>query len=265
MDIQNDRRRELSVIRNGSYRQYDHFDELAKVRYSVQGAPIPEHELKFDYDDHDNSFRTTQPYGSYDIVQINNSVRQHMRNESRGHNNSFALQNCANTTTQTVMETIYRPQTASKMLQSAHDLSNNTSQKVNEMQSIEMIPFRSNTPVQEDSLENYSLHSSPTKLQGLQRVSQYIQSLPDRPSYEVSHNHVSYHDHEQFYMDMESMSSPDAVVDNASSPVPPPAPPDPPNSGSSLRENGPTTGERIFNALRSVTSQSYIDASEFYK
>lgn len=53
--------------------------------------------------------------------------------------------------------------------------------------------------------------------------------------------------------------------DPASSPVPPPppAPPDPPKD--KTPKNGLTTGERIFSALRSVTSQSYIDASEFYK
>ena len=263
MEIQQDRRRELSAIRNGSYRQYDHVDEPAKIRYSVQGAPITDHELRFEYDDHDNFCRAPQPYGSYDIVQRNSAGRQHVRHESRVMNNSFGLQNCANTTTQTIMESAYRPQTVSKMLQNAQDLSSHLTQKVNEIQSIEMVPFRSNTPIQEDSLGNYSLQNySPTKLQGLQRVSQYIQSLPDRPTYEKSYNHIPNQEpHEGFYLDIDSMSSP-----NATSPVPPPAPPDPPpNSGSMLRKNSPTTGERIFNALRSVTSQSYIDASEFYK
>lgn len=265
MEIHNGRRRELSAIRNSSYKEYDHVDKPAKIRYGVQEAPISDHELKFEYDDRDKFCRASQPYGSYNIVQWNSAARQHIMHESKGISNSFGIQNCSNITTQTDMDSIYRPQTVSKILQNAQDLSNHLTQKVNEIQSIEMIPFRCITPVKEDSLGNYSLHSSPTKLQGLQRVSEYIQNLPDRSTYDTSHNHLSHHEDEGFFRDIDSMSSPNAVVDNATSPVPPPAPPDPPNSGSVLRKNRPTTGERIFNALRSVTSQSYIDASEFYK
>lgn len=217
-----------------------------------------------EYDDHDHFSRGLQPYGSYDIVQRNNTI-QHVRNDSKGLNNGFGLQKCPNTTPQTVRESMYRAHTVSKMLQNAQNLSNNLSQKVNEMQSIEMIPFRNSKFVEESSLGTYNLHSSPSKIQGLQRVSQYIQSLPDRPTYQSPHYHLSHREHEEYLLHIDSLPSPNEVVDIASSPVPPPAPPDPPNSESLLRKSNPTTGERIFNALRSVTSQSYIDASEFYK
>ncbi|XP_033215383.1 uncharacterized protein LOC117171857 [Belonocnema kinseyi] len=262
MEIENGRRKELSATRNSSYKEYDHVDEPAKIRYSVQGAPISKHELKFEYNDHDNFCQASQPYGSYDIVQRNSAARQHTMHESTEISRSFGLRNCNNITTQTSIDSICRPQTVSKILQNAQVLSNHLTQKVNEIQNIEMVPFR--TPVQEDSLGNYSLHSSPTKLQGLQRVSEYIQNLPDRSMYDTSHNHLSYHEHEGFFRDIHFMTSPNGVVEKTTSFVPPPALPNPPNSGTMLRKNGPTTGERIFNALRSVTSQSYIDASEFY-
>ncbi|XP_051171205.1 uncharacterized protein LOC127288043 [Leptopilina boulardi] len=264
IDVQKDRRKEVSTVENSTYRQYDHVDEPAKIRYSVEGAPITEHELNLEYDDHDHFCRGPRPYGSYDIVQRNNTARQHLKNDSRGLNSDFESQNCSNNTTQLIMDSMYRSQNVSKILQNAQDLSNNLTQKMSKMQSIEMIPFRNSKTIDKNSLGNYSLQSCPTKLQGLQRVSQYIQSLPDRSTYEMTHNQLTHHEHDELFLNIESLPSPNEVVDNASSPVPPPAPPDPSNSESRLRKRSPTTGERIFNALRSVTSQSYIDASEFY-
>lgn len=218
-----------------------------------------------EYDDHDHFCRGPRPYGSYDIVQRNNTARQHLKNDCRGLNSDFESQNCSSNTTQLIMDSMYRSQNVSKILQNAQDLSNNLTQKMSKMQSIEMIPFRNSKTIDKNSLGNYSLQSCPTKLQGLQRVSQYIQSLPDRSTYEMTHNQLTHHEHDELFLNIESLPSPNEVVDIASSPVPPPAPPDPSNSESRLRKRSPTTGERIFNALRSVTSQSYIDASEFYK
>lgn len=257
----------MSTIGNSTYRQYNHVEEPTKIRYSVQGAPITEHDLNLEYDDHDHYCRGPQPYGSYDIVQRNNTVRQHIKNNSRVLSSDYGLENCPNNKTQLIMESMYRSQNVSRMLQNAQDLSDNMIPKVNNLQNIEMIPFRNSKSGEKNSLENYSLHSSPSKLQGLQRVSQYIQSLPDRSTYEISQNDLFHHDHNELFLHIDSMPSPNEVVDSASSPVPPPppAPPDPSDSESRLRKRSPTTGERIFNALRSVTSQSYIDASEFYK
>ncbi|XP_043476086.1 uncharacterized protein LOC122507443 isoform X1 [Leptopilina heterotoma] len=265
--VHKDREKDLSTIGNSTYRQYNHVDEPTKIRYSVQGAPITEHELNLEYDDHDHFCRGPQPYGSYDIVQRNNTVRQHIKNNSRVLSSDYGLENCPNNKTQLIMESMYRSQNVSRMLQNAQDLSDNMIPKVNNLQNIEMIPFRNSKSAEKNSMENYSLHSSPSKLQGLQRVSQYIQSLPDRSTYEISQNDLFHHDHNELFLHIDSMPSPNEVADSASSPVPPPppAPPDPSDSESRLRKRSPTTGERIFNALRSVTSQSYIDASEFYK
>ncbi|XP_058807672.1 uncharacterized protein LOC131673590 [Phymastichus coffea] len=82
---------------------------------------------------------------------------------------------------------------------------------------------------------------SSRNLRDLDRITRYIQSLPDSAD---------------FYDDEAASDEPAS----SAAPPPPPPPPAPPDKA----DQEPTTGERIFKALRAVTSQSYIDASEFY-
>ncbi|XP_076236841.1 uncharacterized protein LOC143180768 [Calliopsis andreniformis] len=236
--------------RHNPYRQFE--VESTRIRYGVHGAPISTLDGKDDEDGNTS-------YGSYDIIQ-SHMIRQHVRNDSRGSPSSFGMTNSSNAGSQTVMGSIYGPEALSKMLQSTQSLGNDLDHKSNEMQSIEMTPFRSSS-FQDDIGSSYLFRES----QGLQKVSQYIQSLPDLPIYDTMNelsliqdqNHVLYDDTIPEAINAMKISS-----ESASSPVPPPpAPPDPPKDVP--KKNGLTTGERIFNALRLVTSQSYIDASEF--
>ncbi|XP_043486029.1 uncharacterized protein LOC122513677 isoform X1 [Polistes fuscatus] len=252
-DITEERRKETYDPRCNPYRQFE-----TNNRYNVHNAPIAALDVKANNED--------KTYAGYDVVQRNHQLRQHVRNDSRGSANSFGLTNHTNSTSQTIMESIYGPQTLCKMLQNAQNLENELDRRNNEVQSIEMTPFRSST-LQDDVGTSYLYHDNSSNT-GLQRVSQYIQSLPDHPAFDTINDHTSitHQDQEQIlYADamQAQMNSSKVNSESASSPIPPPpAPPDPPTDV--LKKNGPTTGERIFNALRSVTSQSYIDASEFY-
>ncbi|XP_015183864.1 PREDICTED: uncharacterized protein LOC107070307 isoform X2 [Polistes dominula] len=254
-DINDERRKETYDPRCNPYRQFD-----TNNRYNVHNAPITALDVKPNNDD--------KTYAGYDVVQRNHQLRQHVRNDSRGSANSFGLTNHTNSTSQTIMESIYGPQTLCKMLQNAQNLENELDRRNNEVQSIEMTPFRSST-IQDDVGTSYLYHDNSSTNTGLQRVSQYIQSLPDHPAFDTINDHTSItHQDREEILYAESMqaqinSSKVNNSESASSPIPPPpAPPDPPTDV--LKKNGPTTGERIFKALRSVTSQSYIDASEFY-
>lgn len=105
--------------------------------------------------------------------------------------------------------------------------------------------------------------TSNRNLQDLERISRYIQSLPDATDQPSSPTAGFYETRAGDEGDDEDEGDEDEVEEGAASPAapPPPAPPDPGKEDSSK----PTTGEKIFQALRAVTSQSYIDASEFYK
>ncbi|XP_015116872.1 uncharacterized protein LOC107041029 [Diachasma alloeum] len=208
--------------------------------------------------------RSVSSYPGYDFSQkTHHQVRQHIRNDSRGTSSSFNLTNC-NNTTQAIMESIYGPQVVTTLLHNTQNYGNEVLRKTETPQNIELTPFRRSTFP--DDLA-YGLHAN-TKAQGLQRVSQYIQSLPDLPMYEPMNDQTDDRD-ESMYSHLEGrVDDGRSVIPSGNeltpSPVPPPAPPDPPNPLNIHRKNEPTTGERIFSALRSVTSQSYIDASEFY-
>lgn len=237
------------INREIPYRQYDLVEDSAKLRYGVPTSQLNERGIKTGSED----LRTITTYAGYDSVPKNqHPVRQHVRNDSRGSYSSFNFANSNNSTAQTIMESIYGPQAATKLLQNSQNYCNDLTKKNENLQSIEMTPF-GNSNVFQDEL-NFGIHGN-AKIQGLQRVSQYIQSLPDVPPYD------SMSDQTQDQTEDEGGITP-ADNEMAVSPVPPPAPPDPPDNP---RKNVPTTGERIFSALRSVTSQSYIDASEFYK
>lgn len=254
MDATEERRNDTYDSRCNPYRQFE-----TSNRYNVHNTPIATLDVKA------NNEENTYP--GYDVVQRTHQLRQHVRNDSRGSPSSFGLTNHSNSTSQTIMESIYGPQTLCKMLQNAQNLENELDRRNNEVQSIEMTPFRSST-LQDDVGTSYLYHDNSSNA-GLQRVSQYIQSLPDHPAFDTINDHTSitHQDREQILYadDMQAqINSSKVSSESASSPVPPPpAPPDPPTDV--LKKNEPTTGERIFNALRSVTSQSYIDASEFYK
>ncbi|KAK9299786.1 hypothetical protein QLX08_007286 [Tetragonisca angustula] len=240
--------------RHNPYRQFDTGIESTRIRYGVHGVPIATLDGKGDEDGNTS-------YGSYDIVQRSRIIRQHVRNDSRGSPSSFGMTNSSNAASQTTMESIYGSEELSKMLQSTQSLGNDLDRKSNEMQSIEMTPFRSSS-LQENIGPSYLFRES----QGLQKVSQYIQSLPDLPIYDSINELGLHQDQDRVLYDdtiQESINALKVNNETASSPIPPPpAPPDPPKDVP--KKNGQTTGERIFNALRLVTSQSYIDASEFY-
>ncbi|XP_011052839.1 PREDICTED: uncharacterized protein LOC105145150 isoform X1 [Acromyrmex echinatior] len=212
-----------------------------------------------------NDEEVNRSYDSYETVQRNH-VRPYTRNESRGFSDSFNMTNSSNSTNQMIMESIYGPQTISKMLQNSEELNDNLNRKNNDMQNIEMTPFKS-TPDHQEDIDSYIFHSDLSKSHNLQRVSQYIQSLPDLPVYE-SMNECQTRSNRESILFASTIQEP--IVDETKiasesilSPIPPPpAPPDP--SQNITKKSNPTTGERIFSALRSVTSQSYIDASEFY-
>jgi len=207
----------------------------------------------------------SRSYGNYDIVQRNHVARTYARNESRNLPVSYNATNSANVASQMIMESIYGPQTVSKMLQNSEELNGDLNRKSDDLQIIEMIPFKTSTSHQQE-MDLYAFHGGLSKAQDLQRVSQYIQSLPDLPVYE-SMNELQAHPSRESILFTSAIQEDETKVsglESASSPVPPPpAPPDPPQE--IAKKSSPTTGERIFSALRSVTSQSYIDASEFYK
>ncbi|XP_017792561.1 PREDICTED: uncharacterized protein LOC108574471 [Habropoda laboriosa] len=241
---------------NNPYRQFDSGVESTRIRYGVHGAPIATLDGKRGED-------SNTSYGSYDIVQKSHMTRQqHARNDSRGSPNSFGMANSSNAASQTVVESMYGPDVLSKMFQSTQSLGNDLDHKSNEMQSIEMTPFRSSS-LQDDIGSSYLFRES----QGLQKVSQYIQSLPDLPIYGTMNELTELHEQDRLLYDetiQQSINAMKVNSDTASSPVPPPpAPPDPPEDVP--KKNGPTTGEIIFNAFKRVTTQRYIDASEFYR
>lgn len=261
LDEHEDRRKDAYEQRCNPYRQFE-----TNNRYNVHNAPSSTvTSLDVNPSNEENS------YAGYDVVKRTHQFRQqHARNESRGSPSAFGLANHSNSTTsQTIMESIYGPQTLCKMLHDSQNLENELDRRGNDLQSIEMTPFRGSN-VQDDLGTSYLYHDN-TSNADLQRVSQYIQSLPDHPAFDAINDHpsIAHQDREQmiYTEDVQGQiidSSKHHNNESASSPVPPPpAPPDPPTDVH--KKNGPTTGERIFNALRSVTSQSYIDASEFYK
>lgn len=193
-------------------------------------------------------------------------MRPYARNEPRGFSDSFNTTNSSNSTNQMIMESIYGPQTISKMLQNSEELNGDLNRKNSDMQNIEMTPFK-NTSDHQDDIDSYIFHSDLSKSHNLQRVSQYIQSLPDLPVYE-SMNECQTRSNRESILFASTIQEPivdetKIVSESILSPIPPP--PAPPDPSQNITKKSPTTGERIFSALRSVTSQSYIDASEFYK
>lgn len=204
----------------------------------------------------------SRSYGNYDIVQRNHVARTYARNESRSLPASYSAMN-SNVASQMIMESIYGPQTVSKMLQNSEELNGDLNRKSSDLQNIEMTPFKGTSTGHQQDMDLYAFHGSLSKSQDLQRVSQYIQSLPELPVYESELQARSNREPMLFASAIQEAET-KVAGESASSPIPPPpAPPDPPQE--IAKKSSPTTGERIFSALRSVTAQSYIDASEFYK
>ncbi|XP_032675698.1 uncharacterized protein LOC116846239 isoform X2 [Odontomachus brunneus] len=243
-------------IESRSVRQFEPSQDPARFRYSMN-PPIDNHHDNLANEDIDRN------YSSYDIVQRNHIARPYARNEPIGLPSGFNAVNPSNTTSQVIMESIYGPQTVSQMLQNSEELNGDLNRKNSDMQNIEMTPFKSSG--HQESIDPYMFHGM-SKSQDLERVSQYIQSLPDLLAYESVNELETHQNREPILFTntiQESIDHTKVASESASSPVPPPpAPPDP--SQKVAKKSSPTTGERIFSALRSVTSQSYIDASEFY-
>ncbi|XP_067205722.1 uncharacterized protein Syt12 isoform X2 [Linepithema humile] len=245
------------------YASQNHMDSRA-IR---QFEPPPKDPSRLRYSmnpsiDNRDSEDISGSYNGYEIVQRNHVTRPYTRNETRGLANNFNAMNSSSNASQMIMESIYGPQIVSKMLQNSEELNGDLNRKNSDMQNIEMTPFTSASSHQEDT-DPYMFHGSLSKAQDLQRVSQYIQSLPDLPVYdsvnELQTRPLLFTNTIQGSIRDETK----VISESASSPVPPPpAPPDPPQE--IPKKSSPTTGEKIFSALRSVTSQSYIDASEFY-
>ncbi|EFN88174.1 Synaptotagmin-12 [Harpegnathos saltator] len=239
-------------------RQFEPPKDPARFRYGMN-PPIDNHHDNLDSESIDRS------YSSYDIVQRNHIARPYARNEPIGLPPSigFNVANSPSTTSQVIMESIYGPQTVSQMLQNSEELNGDLNRKNSEMQNIEMTPFKSS--VHQENIDPYMFHGGVSKSQDLERVSQYIQSLPDLLVYESVNELEAHQNRDPILFTnaiQESIGHTKVASESASSPVPPPpAPPDPQKIA---KKSSPTTGERIFSALRSVTSQSYIDASEFY-
>lgn len=223
--------------------------------------PVDNHHESLDSEDINRS------YSSYDIVQRNHITRpSYARNEPIGLPAGFNAVNPSNTTSQVIMKSIYGAQTVSQMLQNSEELNGDLNRKNSEMQNIEMTPF--NSAGHQGSIDPYLFHGGMSKAQDLDRVSQYIQSLPDLLVYESVNELEAHQNREPILFAnaiQESIGHAKVTSESASSPVPPPPPAPPDPSQQITKKSGPTTGERIFSALRSVTSQSYIDASEFYK
>lgn len=224
---------------------------------------------------------TIQQYGTG--MRYPENVEFESDDESYGNHRMYSQRNArssqvnygSSSTAQTIMESIYGPQAASKMLQSSQNVSElctigSGSQSQTE-NAIEMTPFRNQLHNVPEGCSHPLGQNSIAKSQGLQNVSQMIQTnqaaLYSLYSQNTPQDHKTISQSTSKTRGSPNISaSPILSGSTLPSPVPPPAPPDPPIPGTALlRKNGPTTGERIFNALRSVTSQSYIDASEFYK
>ncbi|KZC07584.1 Synaptotagmin-12 [Dufourea novaeangliae] len=254
-ELEEERRNEKRC--NNPYRQFDgNVEPSTRIRYSVHGSPMTTMD---DKDDEDSNMS----YGSYDIVQRSHMLRQHARNDTRVSPSGYGMTSSTNAASQTIIEPMYGPAALSKMLQSTQSLGNDLDRKSNETQSIEMTPFRSYS-LQDDIDTSYLGRES----QGLQKVSQYIRSLPDLPIYD-SMNELELHQNQDHVMyDDDTIAEPingmNFNSDSTPSPVPPP-PPAPPDPLQDVpKKDGQTTGERIFNALRLVTSQGYMDGSKFY-
>ena len=271
--------------RDRVFRQFElKAEENTPMRFTISDQLI---ENQFDQQDTTNS-------SNGDYNQLNQqSHNRHTRKESRGIQANFNTQNTGNSTAQTIMESIYGTHAVTKLLHNSQNWPNDYTRKAStDPGNIEMTSYFRNSG---NSQTDYGMHSgNSTKAQGLQRVSQYIESLPDLPGIYDSMSDIQSRDDEDeaMYKRLDDDGDADGEGDDERltgdeerdsdnqelninrgrnvqlipSPVPPPpAPPDPRNSGDVGRKNSPTTGERIFSALRSVTSQSYIDASEFYK
>ncbi|XP_014473911.1 PREDICTED: uncharacterized protein LOC106744029 [Dinoponera quadriceps] len=247
-------------VESRSIRQFEPSPDPVRFRYGMK-PPVDNHHDNLDSEDIDRS------YSSYDIIQRNHIARPYARNEPIGLTSGFGAVNPSNTTSQVIMESIYGPQTVSQMLQNSNGLNGDLNRKNSEMQNIEMTPFKSSGH-QEQGIDPYMFHAGMSKAQDLERVSQYIQSLPDLLDYESVNELEAQNREPILYANaiQESIgdrTKVDRASESASSPVPPP-PPAPPDPSQITKKSSPTTGEKIFSALRSVTSQSYIDASEFY-
>ncbi|XP_044018276.1 uncharacterized protein LOC122859021 isoform X2 [Aphidius gifuensis] len=231
-------------------------DDNNKTKYNIPTTTL-HHDNNLNKD---NLRYISSSFPGYEYTTKNhNQVRQYNKNYT------IDIPDIKSTTTsQTIIDSLY----AKKYNKNTKNYCNNIDWKN------QLIQQKNNNDLFKNSSksqEELSYHITDNfKEQGLQRVSQYIQSLPDLPIYDTIDDHcddehddtkqTTYHDY--FNNHQSNGNNDDKFSYNS---VPPPAPPDPINHHLDIHtKNTPTTGERIFSALRSVSSQSYIDASEFY-
>lgn len=201
---------------------------------------------------------TTQLYENYDTIN-----RRQSRNQVPGTNNQVSQ----------IMNCVYGRQSKSpspvnkRTINEEHDAS--TAEQSFGLVNLQNNSIEDINACEDGLLSCYSNHRASSNK--LQRVSQYIQSLPDRPIIDT----VAPSDKVIACLEEQAVSTPDSgsptvQSEETSSPIPPPppAPPDPPIHSLTdllLKKDGQTTGEKIFSVLRSFTSQSYIDTAEFCK
>lgn len=253
----------------GDVENDDDIEESTKSRYIVPSKI------------HDNNLNREQfryissSYPGYEYTSKNhNQIRQKNKNDIP---NTF---NITNHTTQCIINNtdIYdKKLSKNKYKKNSNNWDFNNIDWKNKLSdnNIDKLTYKNSSISQEEL--TYTIPGN-FESQGLQRVSQYIQSLPDLPIYDTMDDQIIddldddrkdgsiiYHD----YLNHQANGNVDILSGNEHkfnyNSVPSPAPPDPINHSDILGKNGQTTGERIFSALRSVSSQSYIDASEFYK
>ncbi|XP_043289870.1 uncharacterized protein [Venturia canescens] len=273
----------------GSYRQFDVApkDVPVGVRYALSSNGqvfVQEKSSLKPLGVNNNADRDSPPLdSSCDAVNEINNLHQHATKNGRV--DGIDLHNSS--AHRTIMESIYGPQAmlAKLHLQNSDNwpIDSRSRSSDESPQSIEMTPYLQKSSSFDKDEQHPRSESRDILAKVQQRVSQYIESLPDLadvydtastesssvgvPSSRQDEQETIYRRlddlHHDYHKDVTSI---DRGTNQLTSDSPPPPPPAPPDVARDLigHNSAPTTGERIFSALRSVTSQSYIDASEFY-
>ncbi|KAK0076421.1 hypothetical protein PV325_005395, partial [Microctonus aethiopoides] len=241
-----------STDRNMLYQRYDIVEDPAELKYTVPSSHL------------DGSvIRTQSEESRCNLTDLSHTqmpknqhyTHKHVKNDSRGSFDNFNFANSDDAHEQMLIGPNHSSRVITKLLQNSEIHSNDLRRRNENTQNIKMTTFRDSNVLQD---EVNCLIRENTKVQGSQRVSQYIQSLPDVINDDSLNNEAKYN----LTRDEGEIIS--GEIERSLNHVRPPTPPESFSSMKILRKDELTTGERIFRALRSVTSQSYIDASEFY-
>lgn len=242
-----------STDRNLLYHQYDNVKDPAELGYTVPSSQLDGRVIRI----HSKTSRSNLTDSSHTGMPKNlYYTHKHIKNDSRGSFDNFNFVNSDDAREQMLIGSNHSSRVITKLLRNSEIHSNDVRRRNENTQNIEMSTFRDSNVLQN---EVNCLIRGNTKIQGSQRVSQYIQSLPHVINDDSLNNEAKY---DQTRDEGGIISGERGRSLNH---VRPSTPLEPSSSMKILRKDELTTGERIFRALRSVTSQSYIDASEFYK